>query len=218
LTTRVELTEVVALDVQVEVGLGATGSAALVIVMVFLSLYVPGIFVAAAGETSIVQLDPWRLDENVLPFWGTLSLPAVPVLLSDTDHFPEVVTVSVPPRLSLQPLNVGGALSGALRPSAGVLPFAVTLVHVTVIPMPSIVPTAVKLVPNLSLAVMRVLAGTMCGTAAGAADAADAIVGMPTPRPTALAMEATAAILIVRESMSVVSSPVSEQISLECDD
>src|SRR5579871_6728439 len=102
---------------------------------------------------------------------GAVSLASAPSLNASCQlpRVEFVATVSVPPRLSLQPLNFGGGTVTGPRPLAGVLPVNVAVVHVTVMARPLIWPTAVNFVPVFSFAVIAVLAGLMLSSVSPAA-------------------------------------------------
>jgi len=88
-----------------------------------------------------------------------------------SSHVPLVVTVSVPPKLSVQPLTVGGCKLTA-RPDAGVVSESVVDVHVTVMVWPKAVKETVRL--PLLVAVTFVLAGLTLSSVSPAASAVEA--------------------------------------------
>ena len=159
--------------VQVEVPEGAVGKDTLENAIVLLSLYVPVTEAVPLGATTMTHAAPRMLDWKVAPALGIVSFAPSPELgsllspvvasISVNAQLPLVAlvwTVSVPPRLSVQPLIVGGPIL-ILSPEDGILPLVENVVQVTVIGDESIVPTAVKLVPDFRAPFSTVPAGLL---------------------------------------------------------
>lgn len=157
-----------------------------------------------------LTVQPGRIDEeNAAPLAGMLMviwsplLGSVPVSFglstSVSDQVPLDVTVSCPPRLSVQPLNVtGGVLvTGAVRPDAGVWAIICTLVHVTVMGKPLMVPLSVML--PLFVTVKVVLAGLKLSPASASA----AVAASTTTARAAVTVKVI--LFVIRNMVSVAS-------------
>ena len=88
------------------------------------------------------------LDLKVAPALGASRVIFVAAIV--IFHAPVVVTVSVPPELSVHPLMEGGADSGRVDLALVTVPLAEKLVHETVIGIESMSPLKVIAVPDLS--------------------------------------------------------------------
>jgi hypothetical protein len=126
-------------------------------------LYLPVMLVVPLGATVITQ--PGRmLEENEAPAFGTTRERVVPLLVVMSSQLPFVelvVTVSVPPRLSVQPLMVGGGTLAVVLSFFVSVAESVNVVHWTVIGVPLICPTNLSFEVPFRLAVTVVPGATL---------------------------------------------------------
>jgi hypothetical protein len=121
-------------------------------------LYDPATGTAPLGAAITLQ-DFSTLETNTAPSFGITRLTVLPELLTVSFHFPEVVMVSVPCRLSVQPVMLGAPTAMLVLSLLVTVPVSLKLVHVTVMGTPFMLPTKttfldvpVTVVPGFKLA------------------------------------------------------------------
>jgi hypothetical protein len=121
-------------------------------------LYAPETGTAALGAAITLQ-DLRTLETNVAPSFGITRLTELPELFTVNFQLPEVVIVSVPPRLSVQLVMLGSPTGMLLVSPLLTVPVSLKLLQVTVIGTPFMLPlkttdldVPVTVVPGLKLA------------------------------------------------------------------